>query len=280
MSRTIHNLPPTPAFRDERPDSPISEIALRVVVECPGWSFYVAGTATLITGYLAITARHVLDDVVKRFGANAVAPKQLAIESYEIKLWQVLPGPIYRVWRVLTAWTTGTDIAILHLGLDGTTTSDEKINWRRPRLRLEPPSVGQEVIAFGYRDGKINVTETADGTHHIELNDRPTTSIGKIKHIHPRGRDSVMLPFPCFEIEARFDGGMSGGLVVDERGAICGLVCSNFAHDSPDELPISYAASLRPILSTMISANRGSKYPPGVAYPVIDLVVDGLIAVS
>ena len=32
---TVHNLPPMTAFRDERPDSPISEFALRVVVELP-----------------------------------------------------------------------------------------------------------------------------------------------------------------------------------------------------------------------------------------------------
>ena len=35
-----------------------------------------------------------------------------------------------------------------------------------------------------------------------------------------------MLAFPCYEINARFDPGMSGGLVVDELGAVCGLVCS------------------------------------------------------
>jgi hypothetical protein len=33
-----------------------------------------------------------------------------------------------------------------------------------------------------------------------------------------------MLPFPCFEIEARFDPGMSGGMVIDQAGALCGLI--------------------------------------------------------
>jgi hypothetical protein len=66
----VHNLPATPAFRDERVDSPISEFALRVVVEFEGWKLYVVGTATLICGHLAITARHVLEDVVQKYGAS------------------------------------------------------------------------------------------------------------------------------------------------------------------------------------------------------------------
>src|SRR5713101_25233 len=36
----VHNLPATPAFRDEKPVAPISEFALRVVVELPGWQLY------------------------------------------------------------------------------------------------------------------------------------------------------------------------------------------------------------------------------------------------
>lgn len=49
--------------------------------------------------------------------------------------------------------------------------------------------------------------------------------MGTIRQVYPFGRDAVMLAFPCFEIEARFDPGMSGGLVVDESGRLCGLIC-------------------------------------------------------
>jgi hypothetical protein len=65
----IHNLPPTPAFRDEPTDSAVAEIALRVIVEFPGGETHVVGTATLVTGHLAITANHVID-VLGRFGAK------------------------------------------------------------------------------------------------------------------------------------------------------------------------------------------------------------------
>jgi hypothetical protein len=277
---TVHNLPPMTAFRDERPDSPISEFALRVVVELPNWQLAVVGTATLICGHLAVTARHVLEYAMQTFGTGRKKDDGIEIDGYEIKLYEVLPGPVYRLWRVATAWVCDTDIVLLHLGLDRATLPDEKINWKQPRLRVLPPPVGQAVVAFGYRESQITVTLGANDQHHIVLNDRPTTSIGIVRQVYPAGRDAVMLPFPCYEIEARFDPGMSGGMVIDETGALCGLICASLQHNDPNAPPISYVASLWPMLKTVISADRGDRYPRGVSYPVIDLAIDGLIAVN
>jgi hypothetical protein len=179
----IHNLPEIPAFRDERPDSTISEIALRVVVEFEGWDLYVVGTATLVAGHLAITASHVLDYVFRRFGAQRKSEKHSEIDDYALRLYQVLPGPVYRVWNVFSAWTCPTDMAILHLGLWRTSLPEETIQWKQPRLRALPPPIGQKVIAFGYRESKVSVIADADGMHHIEINDKPTISIGEIKQI-------------------------------------------------------------------------------------------------
>lgn len=229
--------------------------------------------------HLAITARHILQDIITIFGATALSVNSAVIDSYGIKLWQVLPGPNYRVWSVVTAWATATDIAILHFQADRATFPDETITWKSPRLRVVAPPIGQQVVAFGYRDARVDVAQNSNAAY-IQLNDRPTTSTGTIRQNYPSGRDSVMLPFPCFEIEARFDGGMSGGLVVDEAGSVCGLICSSFEPANSDELPISYAVSLWPMLKTVISVNRGGRYPPGSSYPVIDLALDGLLAVT
>jgi trypsin-like peptidase len=277
---TVHNLPHTPAFRDEPPDSPISELALRVVVELPDWRLHVVGTATLLAGHLAVTARHVLEHALQTFGPAVKKDDGVEIGAFELKLYQVLPGPVYRLWRVATAWPCDTDVVLLHLALDRTSLPGEKIAWKQPRLRVLPPPPGQHVVAFGYRQGQITVTEGEDGQHHIVLNDRPTTSMGVVRQVYPAGRDKVMLPFPCFEIEARFDPGMSGGMVVDETGALCGLICASLQHGDLDAPPISYVASLWPMLKTVISGDRGDRYPRGVSYPLIDLAVDGIIAVN
>ena len=272
-----HNLPPIPAFRDASPADPIQEIALRVVVELPGWEMHVIGTATLIGGFLAVTAKHVIDAVVSKFGAKQQGPKQMEIEGYSLRLYQVLPGPEYRVWNVFRAWTCPSDIAILQLGLDRTSEPDGRVEWRTPLLRVVPPPSGQKVLAFGYRESKIEVTEGADGTHHIVLDDLGTTSIGEVGQVFPVRRDSSMLTFPCFEVYARFAPGMSGGLIIDEDGALCGLVCAGTNLADPNALPLSYAATLWPMLATIISADRGDAYPRGVEYPMIDLALDKLI---
>jgi hypothetical protein len=59
------------------------------------------------------------------------------------------------------------------------------------------------MIAFGYRESKANVTANADGSYHLELNDKPTTSIGEVKKIYPKRRDSCTLSFPCYQVHAR-----------------------------------------------------------------------------
>lgn len=273
-----HNLTRIPDFRDARNTDPIQEFALRVIAELPGWEFYVIGTATLIGGNLAITAKHVLEYAIRKFGAKRV-PQGIEVSGHSLRLYQVLAGPVYRIWNVVSAWICPSDIAILHLNLDSGSEPEGKIEWRVPLIRVTPPPSGQKVLAFGYRESKIRVTESDDGTHHIELNDIGTTSIGEVGQIFPERRDSSMLTFPCFEVRSRFVPGMSGGLVIDEDGALCGLVSAGTQLADTNASPLSYAATLWPMLTTVISADRGDAYPRGVKYPVIDLALSKIIHV-
>ena len=275
-----HNLPTVPIFRDTPAGGQIEEVALRVVVELPNWELLIIGTATLIGTHLAITARHVLDEAMKSFKTNSTPGGKIGAEGGVLQLLQILPGPIYRFWRVMTAWVTSSDIAILHLGLDRTSESNAKIDWRGVALRATPPPSGQKVVAFGYRESTVNVTRGADGQAHIVINDKPTTSAGVVGQIFKIQRDSGLLNFPCFEVHAQFEPGMSGGLVVDEDGRLCGLVCAALKLDDPNLPPLSYAATLWPFLTTMISADRGDAYPRGVSYPAIDLALDGIISMN
>ena len=273
-----HNLPPIPAFRDSQSLDAAQEIALRVIAEFPEWRFFQLGTAVLIGGSLAVTAKHVLDDPIRRFGAMRTT-KGFEVTEYSIRLLQVLPGPIYRMWNVPQAWITSSDIAILHVELGRTSEPEPKVQWRGPLVRVAPPPTGTKVLAFGYRESKIEVSERADGSHHIDLNDKPTTSIGEVGKIFHERRDSSMLTFPCFEVCARFAPGMSGGMVIDEGGALCGLVCAGCDFAEPNAMPLSYATTLWPILTTKISIDRGEGYPRGIEYPVIDLAQNNLINV-
>jgi hypothetical protein len=262
--------PVPPTFLDANSKDPIQEIVLRVVVELPDWQFHVMGTGIIIAGHLALTAGHVLDWVLERFGNGC-----------QLVLFQVLPGPIYVKWSALNAWRCSTDIAILQLASNPAIYGSNDLPAVRkvPRLRVSAPSPGERVFAFGYRQGKIEVSTDRNGVHHIELNDLGSTATGEVGEVFPVRRDSVMANFPCYEVRARFDPGMSGGLVVDSRGNLCGLVCTGYTLGDNSETPISYAATLGPMLATWISADRGDRFPRGISYPVVDLALDGLIHV-
>jgi hypothetical protein len=273
-----HNLPSTPIFHNAQSNDPIQEIALRFVVELDNGEMYAIGTACLIGGHLAITARHVLEHAFQRFGTTrTTGPKNVEVSGYSIRLIQVLPGPIYNLWTVSKAWASSSDIAILHFVFDETSEPNAAASWRTPMIRLLPPPTGQKVLAFGFRESKIKVTRSADGGRHIEINDIGTTSAGEVGQIFPERRDSAMLTFPCFEVVARFAPGMSGGLVIDEEGRLCGLVCAGIDFADPNTPPLSYAATLWPMLMTEISIDRGDAYPRGVTYPMIDLALDHLM---
>jgi hypothetical protein len=272
-----HKLPLIPAFHNASPTDPIQEIALRVVAELPGWHLHVLGTATLIAGNLAITAKHVLNAAMGFGKVDGVD-----VDGFALRLYQCLPlktGPVYRIWNVLEAWPCDSDIAILHLNLYQSSEPAAKVVWRVPRLRVTPPPTGHRVIAFGYRQSRIQVDEGPDGTHHIMLNDVGTTSIGKVGQAFAERRDSSMLTFPCYEVHAQFAHGMSGGLVVDEESNVCGLVCAGINNADPTIPPLGYAVTLWPMLRTVISADRGDRFPRGVEYPVIDLALDSIVNV-
>jgi hypothetical protein len=274
-----HNLPDVPIFRDTPPGGQIESIALRVLVELPDWEFHVIGTATLIGGSLALTARHVVEASMK-FVTSQRTPGNILVERGSLKLLQVLAGPVYRMFNVVRAWITSSDIAILLLTLDRATLPDEKVEWQSCAVRAFPPPSGQKVVAFGYRESQISVTKNADGSAHIDITDKPTTSAGIVGQIYSSQRDSSMLNFPCFEVLAQFAPGMSGGVVVDEDGWLCGLICAGVVFSDPDAQPLGYAVTLWPFLTTVISADRGDAYPRNVEYPAIDLALVEIIKVS
>jgi hypothetical protein len=274
-----HNLPIVPIFHDTPPGGPIEEVALRVLVEMPDWQFQVVGTATMIGAHLALTAKHVIDEASKFFQRKKT-PDGEEQSGASLRLLQVLPGPNYRFWNVDSGWRSCTDIAILHFSPDRTSEADVAIKWRSLPLRATPPPSGQKVVAFGYRESKVQVLKGPNGQAHIDINDKPTTSAGVVGKIFPAQRDSSMLNFPCFEVQAQFAPGMSGGLVLDEEGWLCGLVCAGTRFEDPNAPPLSYAATLWPMLATEISVDRGDNYPRGVRYPAIDLALDKIIRVS
>jgi len=68
---------------------------------------------------------------------------------------------------------------------------------------------------------------------------------------------------------------MSGGPVFAPDGFVCGLISGTLGN--VDGEPISYVASLWPMLLMMISAKGPGNRPPHTPYAMIDLVLLGTI---
>jgi hypothetical protein len=263
-----------PLFRPDAKDTPMSEFSLRLIVEFAEGDTHIIGTATVVCGHLAITAAHNLDDILTRFGPGARLEGNVKISAYAVRVIQVLPGPAYRVYNVHAVWMNGeSDIAILHLGLQGRSDPDAPIDWKQPIVNVVAPPLGSRVAAFGYHSSVIKRTPNPGGGYHLDIRDQPTTSVGVVEEILPRGQSAGRFTFPCLRVAARYDGGMSGGPVYNEAGDLCGIISGSYGvTDGP---PISYVTALWPMFRIMITVNHEGE--PTDAHPALDLALDRLI---
>jgi hypothetical protein len=263
-------------FECQGADTPLSEFGLRLVADFYTDQPRMLGSAIVIAGYLVSTARHVLSDLI----VDPNRPDKLVFGDHHLVAVQILPGPEYIFWDVDSVlFDLGTDLALLHLGPNpGRSHPEKPVVWAQPRINPFAPAIGERVAAFGYRKSNIDISPNDRGGNHIQINDEPMVSVGVVREIHEFRRDS-MLPFPCYQVSARFDAGMSGGPVFEETGALCGIVCSNVEGSHLDGEPVSYVSSLWPLFRLSMNFNRGDGWPRDVPYYGIELARAGLVVV-
>lgn len=275
----ISNFPLHKPFEKQDATTPLSEIAMRLVVNFYSGEPCVIGTGTVITGNLLVSAKHVFDVFWKRRSALEIPSAEF---DESLVALQILPGAEYVIWDVVGGWAHPmSDLMFLRLGSNpGRSHPEKPYVWRGLRVNPFSPEIGESIAAFGYRRSEVIVSKNSAGGNHIELNDEPMMSVGVVREIHPMQRDTFILPFPCYQVSARFDSGMSGGPVFDETGCLCGLVSSSIEGADLEGEPISYVTILWPLFSLIISADRGDHYPRGISYPAIELARDGQISVA
>lgn len=218
---------------------------------------HACGTASIIGRGYAITAAHVIDDFLQKFGAkpNADGANQ---SNFDLLLYLTInEGSNVLPMKVLKLWSgTMTDIAVLFLGIP-TDWKEEDHVWKVPRLQLLPPEVGERISGFGFSEPEITDRDADVPTIDI----KPRTTTGKVVEVHNQRRDNVRLSFPCFRVNARFDGSMSGGPVFNSAGNLCGIVCSSLPADPEHSEHISYVTTLWPMLGFLIQHDQQDKEP-------------------
>jgi len=272
----ISTFPLHKSFEKQQADTPLAEIGLRIIVNFYSDAPYVLGTATIIAGNLLVTAKHVLTDIAQ----IRTRPDKLEVDDH-ISAIQVIPGPEYIVWDILDGIADPvSDLALLRVSQNpGRSHHERPIEPRAARLNPFAPEVGESIAAFGYKSSSISISKNANGGNHIDLRDDAMVSVGIVREIFEMRRDNH-LPFPCYQVSARFAGGMSGGPVFDETGSLCGLVCSNIEGTHLDGEPVSYVTTLWPLFRLILTFDRAGNYPRGARYPAIELARGGQILVD
>lgn len=255
-----------------RLEHPVTEHALLLLARDEE-TIYPLGTAVFVSPGLAITAKHVLGESWRVYGLSDVPFEKRGgpTAQYEILAVQY-PGDKAdaAVWITRGAWASlYSDIAAISLE-PASDLAGSYVFTDIPTLSVLPPALGEKVTAFGYASS--SVIAFADNKPILSLN--PLTASGTVTGVYPERRDRGMLSFPCFQVEALFKGGMSGGPIYNSAGELCGLVCS-----CDNDAPIAYGVVLWPILVSMIS-HQGFGVSCTESYRMADLADHGRLNVK
>jgi hypothetical protein len=224
--------------------SPIMNVGLQLLarrVEAENPSDYDAlGSAIMIRPELAITAKHVIEDYIKKYGATG-HPNNLNT-NFSLSAFQIIcketndvnaTAVMYGITKLVLSPLS--DLALLHLSPLSRIPDD--LDRKTICISLTPPNVGDQVVAFGYHKGEIELDSRKTGVIR-----QPATSVGEVIEIKPKGRPLVS--WPHFITNALYEGGMSGGPVLNDKGALCGIIttCMKGDETSPHYSSVSLLA--------------------------------------
>ncbi len=239
-------------------DSPITKIGLPLIAVNERREAFIWGSACLIAPWLGMTAAHVVHGYSRGIEGKE-PPPGYSERKYELVTIVItdqgkttLPLFVGRVWT-----NDASDIAVFELAPGGPMNLDRV--WEVPVLDLHPPRIGERVSAFGYP--RSSVSATSEGA--FEARTDATTSAGIVTAVHETRRDRGLLKYPCFEADARFDPGMSGGPVLNERGHVCGVIASGLSEGDEGTDHRSAAWSLWPMMGLMVNFDWKDRHPTG-----------------
>lgn len=223
--------------------------------------FKFVGTAFFIMmNGLIVTAKHVLDEVrengqvfgpigiIQFFGKNKYCMRNIK-KSYEYPNSDValalLDQPKHKI--------TGKPILnkVLSLSLSGANTGDSVFTYAYPKTLVEV-------------ENKKHIFRIASSIYE-----------GRLIAEFPDGRDSALLPNPCWQTDIHIHGGASGGPVFNKDGHVIGINSTSFSSD-PSCSFISTLSHIQNLRMQGISFSNSNLVDPTVR----ELIDAGLILTS
>ena len=231
------------------------------------------GSGVFVSDRLIMTARHVVQgywDIYNdpKIGMDRPGKKMADFEMFAVQ------APGNSAAPALWAASKISPCPYSDLALISVVPVDDLAKAQPPlgplRMNILSPVKGEKIAAFGYASTSV-LTETAQ---QVKFQLNPSTSMGTVTEVYPEKRDSSLLSFPSYEVEAHFIGGMSGGPIFNQAGELCGLICSGY-----DDAPVAYGVVLWPMVGIRID-----HHIPGVIseppYTIIELARAGLMDVQ
>lgn len=224
------------------------------------------GTGFVAAPHLVLTARHVIDQIFKKF--TGAAPAEATGDLDFGVQFALFDRDVRKQTFDVTGYILSPTIDIAAL----TVFPDEREllevgEWPVLELDMDYPVVGDPVVGVGLPGTRTRVLEGDEARLVIQ----PSVMPGKVIDVHYRQREGYMLKFPCFQTDARFPSGASGGPVLDAAGRVRGVVCTSFDDDGDAEA-ISYASAIWPALALAMDVRIGDERPARrvAPYPLKD----------
>jgi hypothetical protein len=216
------------------------------------------GTAFLVgKGGLAITAAHVLG---QPFDRRIVDINRLGPQGFPVIALQVINrGEKTLQWRVVSMNRVPSlsydadrplDIAFLTLQPCGDLVPEIEDHRRFFfQLNIATPHVGMPVAGYGFSNARLE--QNPDEPFEFALTQSFRRVDTKVTSIHFPMRDQACMPYPCFEVDAVFEPGMSGGPIFNERDEVCGVISRG------SDFGVSWASIFWPALVISINGKTG-----------------------
>ena len=168
------------------------------------------GSAVLVAPGIALCATHVVRPYIDALVAGTATGFCMGIAKSGLQIWQLHQGtPV-----------PDTDLTIISLTYRSSLPDD--CTFSQANLTTRLPRVGEQLTLVGFR---ADSAELEDRTFVARAS--VLVCVGQVTAQYPKGRDSVMIPWPALEVDCQAWGGMSGGPVFDTNGYVVGIVCTS-----------------------------------------------------
>jgi hypothetical protein len=236
-----------------------------------GERFIFPGTGFRVGPKLALTAKHVVEEILRKLGLPEGArlredqreyPVEVRAGEHRIGDLGLDEPPWWRVTAAFNSRVTDISVMVLEPGNPAASAADQSTQFLK--WSLSPPSVGQVLWAFGLvveKFEKLPIEESMllKGTADARL--QPL----KVTAVYPEGRRSEpleipsilstdraisMMDFACFEMTGELVESMSGGPVFN-GGVLYGVASTGWqlSDELRDHQPSCTAALLTPLRS-------------------------------